>query len=40
MIKLYKIVDGEIVLVDYGVPARAEIYAELGYIVEYSKRTN
>ena len=35
MIKLYKLVNGEWKLVDYGVPAKAEEYAAQGYIVMY-----
>lgn len=34
-VKLYMIVDGELVLKDYGVPAKADMYAQQGYIVEY-----
>lgn len=35
MIKLYKIKNGEIKLVDYGVPEKADIYTAQGYIVVY-----
>ena len=35
MIKLYKLVDGEWKLVDYGVPVMADSYTAQGYIVVY-----
>jgi hypothetical protein len=33
MIKLYKIINGKLVLVDYGVVSKMEEYAKQGYIV-------
>ncbi len=35
MLKLYKVVDGELKLVDLGVPTHGAKYAEQGYVVEY-----
>lgn len=35
MVKLYKIIDGELRLVDYGTRAKADSYAQQGYIVIY-----
>jgi len=35
MVRLYKIIGGELRLVDYGVVSKAEIYALQGYIVVY-----
>ena len=36
-VKLYKIVDGKLRLVDYGVPSQMEVYAAQGYIVIMEK---
>ena len=33
MVKLYKIVNNKLVLVDYGVVSKMECYSEQGYIV-------
>lgn len=33
MIKLYKIINGKLALVDYGVVSKMEEYAKQGYIV-------
>jgi len=35
MVRLYKIIDGELRLVDYGVISQAESYVLQGYIVVY-----
>lgn len=36
-VKLYKIVDGELRLVDYGIPSQMEMYAAQGYVVIVGK---
>ena len=36
-VKLYKIVNGELRLVDYGVPSQMETYAAQGYVVIMEK---
>jgi len=35
MVKLYKEINGRWVHVDYGVPSKADSYAQQGYIVVY-----
>ena len=35
MLKLYKFVDGAWRHVDWGVPAKADVYAAQGYVVTY-----
>lgn len=35
MVKLYKIINGELRLVDYGVKSQADNYSKQGYIVIY-----
>jgi len=40
MLKLYKIIDGELRLVDLGVPTHGNKYAEQGYVVEYPINLN
>lgn len=39
MVKLYRFKNGEIVLVDYGVPSKAPEYVEQGYIVAFGDMT-
>jgi len=38
MVKLYKIIKGSLVLVDYGVLSQMENYAKQGYIVVKERR--